>query len=100
MNSRADGTAGQSCRGAACGTSCGPSSRSRSSHGGVPNCSTVFRTLEEDEPVAPQFSVEEEFRLEYKRLTTAYSTSLVLLKMSRSSKRKILEKLSIPDTLR
>src|SRR5258708_38090880 len=100
MNSGGDGTAGQSCRGAACGTSCGPSSRSRSSHGGVPNCSTAFRTLEEDEPVAPQFSGEEEFRLEYKRMTTAYSTSLALLKMSRSSKRKILQQFSITDTFR
>src|SRR6266851_819450 len=99
MNSRADGT-GQSCRGAACGTSCGPSPDSRSSHEGVPDCSTVFGTLEEDKPAVPQFSVEEEFRLEYKRLTTAYSTSLVLLKMSRSSKRKMFEKLSTPDTLR
>src|SRR5258708_12716757 len=99
MNSGGDGTAGQSCRGAACGTSCGPSSRSRSSHGGVPNCSTVFRTLEEDEPVAPQFSVEEEFRLEYKRLTTAYSTSLELLNMSRPSQRTILENLSTPNPL-
>src|SRR3979409_2580815 len=100
MNSRAAGTERQSCRSGARGTSCNPSSGSRSSHEGLPGCSTTFGMLEEDKLSPPQSLVGEEFRFEYKRLTTAYSTSSVSLKISRSSKRKIWEKLSTPATRR
>src|SRR5262249_11942898 len=48
-------------------------------------------------PGSLQLSASKSF-LEYKRFTTEYSTSLVLLRMSRPSKRKILEKLSTPVT--
>src|ERR1700730_17065685 len=99
MNSWATGPP-QSCRCASCGASCGPSSASRCSHSGIRDLSTMFGTFEGGKLAASQFWVEDEFRLEYKRLTTAYSTSLVLLKISRSSKRRMFEKLSTPDTLR
>src|ERR1700736_26403 len=51
-------------------------------------------------PVGLQFSIAEGLRLSKRRVTTPYSTSLVSLRMSRSSKRRILEKLSTPITRR